>query len=594
MISRKTILVLVLALTASAGAQLVGSSAERPEPAAARPAVTGLITVPVTGTVTGTDVYIRAEGSLDAYTCGKISGGTVEVVEQRGEWLKIVPPSSVFSVISKSYVDRVGDLGTVTGDVVRVRAGSSPMLADADAHHVVQGFLSTGHPVEIIGEGGDFYKIVPPVGAYVWISARYVRLPGQESPEPPSSDDVAVDTEEPDAADAEDAPEMTDLNRQFLAADDMLTAESQKPKLEQNLQAVLGAYQAIEVPSGSPMRGAIDRRIAYVQASIRLQQDAIAVEETAARTRRRQAELQRMIGQGGTGLPATGPAATYDALGVLSASGLYSGGATGQRFLLSDQHTGDTTAYVRDASGQLDLSRYDGRLVGLRGRVTYEAQTGMNIVDVASVTMLAAPAPPPVAPVEPVTPAPVETPPAPLAPAQPAELVAPDVPPVREPVALEPDRPLDALPTTPTEPDVPAAPEVDVTPPAAPEEPAAPEPESPDVPGAPERPSRLVRPEPSPEPAPEDGPGIPTPPERPSRPSTDRPPTPSGETPRPAPEPPAEDVPAPAPPGEGDEEEQPAPPAEPVVPMRRPLPPPGLPIEDESDDGPGIDVREYD
>jgi len=130
--------------------------------------------------LTGADVYIRSRALPEAYTCGKISrSATVTVAGRDGDWLKIVPPEGVFSVIAKSYVRRDADnWGTVTGDNVRVRAGSSPLLADTDAHYAEQGHLNTGHTVAIIGEGSDFYKIVPPGGAYVWISARYVRLPG--------------------------------------------------------------------------------------------------------------------------------------------------------------------------------------------------------------------------------------------------------------------------------------------------------------------------------------------------------------------------------------------------------------------------------
>ena len=298
MITRNTILTLVVALAASVGAQMVDSAADPLE-------------FPVEGVLTGSNVYIRSRALAEAYTCGKISRPvTVTVAGRDGNWLKIVPPEGVFSVIAKSYVRRDAEnWGTVTGDKVRVRAGSSPLLADINAHYAEQGYLNTGHTVAIIGEGSDFYKIVPPGGAYVWISARYVRLPGQEAVEPPPSGDAVVDMADGDALDAGEPADaaMTEAGRQFLAVDDMLIAESQKPKLEQNLRAVLAAYQAIDVPAGSVMRGAVDRRIAYVQSAIELQDDARQVEEMASRTHRRQAELERRLARGGSGLPGADP-----------------------------------------------------------------------------------------------------------------------------------------------------------------------------------------------------------------------------------------------------------------------------------------------
>ena len=576
MIARNTILTLMVALAASAGAQTVGSAVDPLE-------------FPVEGVLTGAGVYIRSQALPEAYTCGKISRPvTVTVAGRDGDWLKIVPPEGVFSVIDKSYVRRDAESwGTVTGEKVRIRAGSSPLLADANAHHVVQGYLNTGHTVEIIGEGGDFYKIVPPGGAYVWISARYVRLPGQEAVEPPPSGDAVVDMAEGDALDAGEPADaaMAEAGRQFLAADDMLIAESQKPKLEQNLRGVLAAYHAIDVPAGSVMRGAVDRRIAYVESAIELQDDAVEVEDMAARAHRRQAELERRLARGGSGLPDAGPAATYDAWGVVSACAVYPGGATGKRFLLRDPDTNDATAYARDRGGQAGLAQYEGRLVGVQGRVTYESQTGMNIVDVTRVTPLAPVEPPPARTPEP--PRPAEPPAAELAPppSEPARTDVPAVVPVRDPISLEPDELLDTLPPSPpAEPDVPAPPAAEIDIPAPPAEPDAPA-----IPDEPVRPSRLIHPEPGSEDASE----IPQPPDRPPRPSIDGPPARPSDAgpPRPIPPPSTEDAGAPEPPADEEENE---PPARPAVEIRRPLPPPGLPIEDEpSEDGPAIDTREY-
>ena len=114
MIPRKMTIVLMLLATASAGAQ--------PD----TPAHDGAgVTV---GTVTGQDVYIRSDHTVNAYPCAKISApDTVDIIGQDGDWLQILPPPGlVFSVISKDYVDLPpGErIGTVTGDVVRVYAGS--------------------------------------------------------------------------------------------------------------------------------------------------------------------------------------------------------------------------------------------------------------------------------------------------------------------------------------------------------------------------------------------------------------------------------------------------------------------------------------
>ncbi len=136
--------------------------------------------------VIGTNVYIRSGPGTAYYFCGKISSpAKVTVVDQKHGWSKIIPPPGSFSWISKNYVylDPKNELiGTVTGDSVRIWAGSG--YVEPMRSHSLQTKLNEGDQVKLTGEKkGDYYKILPPPGAHLWISSRHLNYTGPV-PEP--------------------------------------------------------------------------------------------------------------------------------------------------------------------------------------------------------------------------------------------------------------------------------------------------------------------------------------------------------------------------------------------------------------------------
>jgi hypothetical protein len=144
---------------------------------------------PFIAEVTGNDVYIRTGNSINDYHSGKVNKGfRVMVVDEVLGWAKILPPDGSYSWISKSYV-RVDAAnpksGVVTGDSVRVWAGSDyrePLNSPG-----LQTKLNQGEIVEMMPDqpaGGDYFKIKPPVGAHLWISAEYLKFsaPMQDKP----------------------------------------------------------------------------------------------------------------------------------------------------------------------------------------------------------------------------------------------------------------------------------------------------------------------------------------------------------------------------------------------------------------------------
>ena len=147
---------------------------------------------PYIAEVVGSNVYVRSGAGTAYYFCSKLSSPEhVKVVghSPEGLWTKILPPDGSFSWISKNYVklDPANPgIGLVTGDAVRVWAGSEYEVPVRSSTMQVK--LDEGNIVKLTGNQpatGDYYKIVPPTGAYLWISSQYLKYIGQVEPPKP-------------------------------------------------------------------------------------------------------------------------------------------------------------------------------------------------------------------------------------------------------------------------------------------------------------------------------------------------------------------------------------------------------------------------
>jgi uncharacterized protein YgiM (DUF1202 family) len=133
---------------------------------------------PYIAEITEDNVNIRSGPGTNYYHCGKLNtGDRVKVVASKHSWSHIVPPDGSFSWISKQYISIEPNnprIGVVTGEAVRVYAGSDflkPMHSTTE-----QLELNKGDKVELMGEEmDDYYKIVPPTGAYLWVLTQYTK-----------------------------------------------------------------------------------------------------------------------------------------------------------------------------------------------------------------------------------------------------------------------------------------------------------------------------------------------------------------------------------------------------------------------------------
>ena len=133
---------------------------------------------PYVARITNDSVNIRSGPGTNYYVCGKLNSvDSIKIVGSQFSWSQIVPPAGSFSWISKQYVSidpGSPKAGVVTGDSVRVYAGSDQVKPIHST--TMQLKLNKEDKVVLLGEEkGDYYKIVPPSGAYLWVSTQYTK-----------------------------------------------------------------------------------------------------------------------------------------------------------------------------------------------------------------------------------------------------------------------------------------------------------------------------------------------------------------------------------------------------------------------------------
>jgi len=444
------------------------------------------------GQVTGTNVYVRSAPDDASYPCLKLSApDKVTVVGKADDRLKIVPPPEAFSVIAKSYVapDAGGTQGTVTGDNVRVRAGTSLMnwnrLID---HYAVQLQLNRGDKVTIIGQEQEYYKIAPPKGVYLYIAAKYVKATTEQVVvrEQPPATTQPIETEPQEVEVKPTSAETVKAELEaFRALEAKLKAEFDKPAEARDLAGMLAEYRALDAGEKGYLKPYIDARVKFLEAMIQRLKEAEDLDQTLREVaaKQREFELDRTKIEVVT---ATRPApATFAAQGILLPSAVFTGtGGAAKRFLIRDPATLHITAYAQSTQGLVDLTAYVGKEVALVGSSHYDRSLDSEIVEVKQVVVLKErvdlsgppspvvkpytpprrPAPPPPMKVEePVAP--------PVAPPEPPK--PPPAPPKELPAPKPPERPLPELPKLKPLPE-PPGPQQPQEPPAQPDKPVRP------------------------------------------------------------------------------------------------------------------------
>jgi hypothetical protein len=201
------------------------------------------------GVVTGNDVYVRAGFSQNYYPVTKLNEGDEVIVhDEMHGWVKIAPPQGAFSLIDKTYVERdSGEIGKLNG-TTWVFAGSHLN----NRRYAKQVKLGTGSEVRILGETGDgqFYKIAPPPGAYLWMSGDFVDRSGKT----PGRGPAVVETSSPPAKAQEESakqPEVKTVTKKQSPSDASQTGIASASESPQQTTSLTRSESGVSVGVGT-------------------------------------------------------------------------------------------------------------------------------------------------------------------------------------------------------------------------------------------------------------------------------------------------------------------------------------------------------
>lgn len=321
-----------------------------------------LIAFPYIAEITEDNVNIRSGPGTNFYSCGKLNGtDKVEVVATQLSWSQIVPPPSCFAWISKQYVNidaNEPNVGTVNAEAVRVYAGSESLKPIHSTTVLVK--LNRDDKVVLLGQqDGDYLKIAPPAGSYLWISTNYTKPIG-----PVSALGRPTQTLVPTTLSVE-AQKLTE----YYALEKQLKAEKEKPLEQQNYEVLKKTFVEI---AGNKDAGKAARysefaikQIEQCELAQRIGTEVEVQNSQFEQTKRRieQARAEK--------LAQMKDLSKFAAIGQLQISSIYGEEEQTRRYRLIDANTGRTICYaqpVGPAAG-VDMTPFIGQQVGLVGTI---------------------------------------------------------------------------------------------------------------------------------------------------------------------------------------------------------------------------------
>jgi uncharacterized protein YgiM (DUF1202 family) len=345
---------------------------------------------PYVAEIISDDVYIRSGPGTDYYPCGKLGkNNRVKVIAQKYDlWSHIIPPAGCYSWISSQYVSVARSnptVGIVTGDNVRVRAGS----ADGNPLHsdTVQTKLNKGDSVALLGEeNSGYYKIVPPEGAYLWVSTQYTRVLGPVEKFPL---EVKSETKPEDISIVPTNISVVDARlKEYYTLEKQMEAERARPIEKQDYAAIKRALAEI---ANDKEAGKAARYAEFAIKQVERSQLALMVTEIVKlQDEEYERILERIEKMRLRKLAAVQDLSGFTVVGQFQVSNIYDGSELQQKLYRILDGDGRISCYVLPTgpAANLDLTEFVGDNVGLMGTIEPHPQTANALVCFTEITVL--------------------------------------------------------------------------------------------------------------------------------------------------------------------------------------------------------------
>ncbi|MDK1031201.1 MAG: hypothetical protein QGD94_04280 [Planctomycetia bacterium] len=329
---------------------------------------------PYVGELTGDNVYLRSGPGRHFYTLDKLKIGKKVVVEdKKWNWIAVRLVGDVSGLIAKKNVERGagGAAAKVTAEEARVYASS----ATAKRKWAVLAILEAGDEVQILGELGDLYRIVPPQMSRVYISADYIKRVG---PYPEAWQvvkvvkiDLVILKKDPQEA-------------EFKKIRGRLEKELEKPPAERKLDQFIKPFTSVAKKAKSTfLKDDALRQVAWLKSQIVIQEKHRKVDKLAEDLKKKLEAIDEAAGKPRTLQEAL--ADKYDVWGTIEKMVIFEGTASQVKFKLLDDKG---RVRVLLTSKEHDLGKFVGKRVGLKGLKSYHAEWRIYIVDVVAVELL--------------------------------------------------------------------------------------------------------------------------------------------------------------------------------------------------------------
>lgn len=392
-----------------------------------------------TGTVTGNNVLVRAPspagpGRTKSYKSQTSldTGAKVTIVGEAPGWYKIEPPEGATAYIHGDYVRkasaaeiraaREGEAGETPdepagnteaeaqaqgpgedeadgGESDGLQAdgtGAAEAATDVDGDVDTDGEGAIGEEPATAGAepgdgtGADAADTTPETPEPVTAGEQT----GDAPPDGGASEVVEADDDEAiESGEAAETGEPTDdrvIDAALAAIEQRFAETSRRPLIDQPVPALLAEYRRL-----SEREGLNEQQRALVTMRVELLETRRNLQETLLELKRAETELEaeraaEAEGDGGTeasGEPTK--AEDYTAVGRLLASSLYTGERLPKLYRLVDPLSDMTIGYV-EPTGEVDLRRMLGRVVGIVGSSEYHPGLKLRLIKVERIDSLAA------------------------------------------------------------------------------------------------------------------------------------------------------------------------------------------------------------
>ena len=346
--------------------------------------------------VTADRVNLRSRPDRNSVVVARVDQDQVlQGVDCPFGWCCVQPPTGVFSYVSARYIDQLtpteGVVSVQSGNL-RVRVGS--LLTELDPpKSEVQTLLPRGSNVRIIGQQGDWLKIAPPPGVYLYISNDFVE---RVTPEVASQlQAAAFTTSQPTTAAAQtQAASTLDLSgkwgQRLVLVEAAIDAESRHPVLEQSWKPALAQLRPIAEQREEPIVALLAQQwIVRVEERLANQATLRAARQITRHEDRNQTRFERELDKIHRVRSEPNAGSTFLARGQMLESVTPLDAAQSSQYKLENPLTLRIVAYLQfPSTTKIHPRDFLGKYVGVQGLQKFDHSLGTQVIEVEEIKVL--------------------------------------------------------------------------------------------------------------------------------------------------------------------------------------------------------------